>query len=134
MEPGETVTGYTARAKALQHQLTAAGAEVSDSQLAWRVLAGLSDKYSMTVEVLEEQRKGTVRPDEQALFASQSRGSQPGVQGSKAGVKCFKCGQYGHYKRECPELSNKKKQQQHSQGQDRIQQVVSHFAEMEMPL
>lgn len=59
MAANETVTAFTSRAKALQDQLTAAGHEVKDIDVACQVLAGLPSSFDTVVTVIETTTAAT---------------------------------------------------------------------------
>ena len=122
MQPGESVTRFAARATELQGQLVAAGAEASDSTVAWRVLMGLSEQYSVVLTVLtqtlprqftlddivprllqaEQQMGSAAQSEEQARFAGKgSSGSKPGSHGGSGSGGNSEPGQGGKSKVRC---------------------------------
>ena len=120
----EPVAKYVARAKDIQAQLSAAGHDVPDQELAWTVMAGLHNTYETVCTVLEtteaeltldkvlphlvqvEQRHDRpVRLEETALMAAPSGGPSGRPFTPKTNQiedrACYYCGKKGHLKRDC---------------------------------
>ncbi|GAB4815375.1 hypothetical protein N2152v2_002421 [Parachlorella kessleri] len=64
MGAAEPLAKYVARAKEIQNQLRAAGYEVADQEVAWALLAGLSQAYETVVTVLETSSTEDVKLDD----------------------------------------------------------------------
>jgi len=124
-ESGKTVAKYVGRAKDLERELLAAGAEVKPEDLAMSVITGLSKEFDTLVTVLvaadavksvdemlpqlqiHEQTKrlkaSSLDLDEKesttaVAYAARKGGSG---KGKKASMRCHKCGELGHFEREC---------------------------------
>jgi hypothetical protein len=131
MLPGEPLTKYFARARALSDGLAAAGHDVNQTELVWSVLAGLPDEYNTAATILQmgddDMDLDTILPKllpveqtstkndstgEGTAYTAQFRGARGGLdnpgqrhagrKGSdKKDKKCHYCGKLGHFKAEC---------------------------------
>lgn len=131
MLPGEPLTKYFARARALSDGLAAAGHDVNQTELVWSVLAGLPDEYNTAATILQmgddDMDLDTILPKllpveqtstknestgEGTAYAAQFRGARGGFDNSgqrhagrkgsdKQDKKCHYCGKLGHFKAEC---------------------------------
>lgn len=129
-EPGEAVSKYVARAKALQSDLAAIGHRVSEEDVSYSILAGLPKEYEVVASILEAQ-DGEMTTDrilpkllmvEQRLereVAIESEGSAFTTKGATKGapsrfapsnrvkgskkkdIECYFCGKRGHMKKDC---------------------------------
>ena len=123
----EPLTMYAARATEIQAQLTTAGDNIPDQELAIQFLAGLPSAYAMITTVLissdgalsianmlpkllqvEQMTTKQERPSEAALYARPRGGKSPGSQSSSKQQQlqqddrtCFYCGRKGHWMHEC---------------------------------
>ena len=125
MTGGEAVVQYFNRAKGIVWELSVLGIAIDDAQLLSSLLAGLSEKFTLTVSILSVQRDMSVSHALEELLAAESRmaldkcknkrptdnlalaaGSEdgPSADYKKTNRKerlCFKCNKPGHYKRDC---------------------------------
>ncbi|GAB4815377.1 hypothetical protein N2152v2_002423 [Parachlorella kessleri] len=125
MGAAEPLAKYVARAKEIQNQLRAAGYEVADQEVAWALLAGLSQAYETVVTVLETSSTEDVKLDdilpklmsvEQRMYITKSPGPSEaalaaaakrrngfgGVHGQRMEQRtCHACGQVGHIAKFC---------------------------------
>ena len=117
---------YVGRAKDLQREMVVAGSEVKEEDLAMSMITGLSKEFDTLVTVLvaanavktveemlpqlqvyeqTEKLKGTLVVDEKetgtavAYTARKEKGWLG--KGKKASMRCHKCGELGHFEREC---------------------------------
>lgn len=136
-ESGEPVAKYVGRAKDLERELLAAGAEVKPQDLAMSVITGLSKDFDMLVTVLvaadavksvdemlpqlqiheqtERLKASSLDLDNKESAAAAAYVARKGdsVKSKKASMRCHKCGELGHFEREC------RKGSQGSQGSER---------------
>jgi len=114
----EPLTVYVARAETLAAVLATAGHTVSQTEVAYALLAGLPAAYDTAVTVMQmsgqeltlssllprllpiEQRFKSEATDNAAYAASMQRDARPKQQGFKRAV-CFKCLQPGHMVAQC---------------------------------
>lgn len=120
MGAAEPLTKYVARAKEIQNQLRAAGHEVTDQEVAWALLAGLSPAYDTVVTVLESSTEAELKlddllpklmPVEQRLTKAESPSwreeaaltakRNPGNLRRKETRTCWTCGEPGHIAKDC---------------------------------
>ncbi|GAB4823788.1 hypothetical protein N2152v2_010834 [Parachlorella kessleri] len=125
MGAAEPLAKYVARAKEIQNQLRAAGYEVADQEVAWALLAGLSQAYETVVTVLETSSTEDVKLDdilpklmsvEQRMYMTKSPGPSEaalaaaakrrngfgGVHGQRMEQRtCYARGQVGHIAKFC---------------------------------
>lgn len=121
----EPLTKYASRAKDIQAQMSAAGDDVKDQEVAMQFLAGLPPAYNMINTVLTsgdqelkiddvlpkllpvEQMAQPERPSEAALIAKPRRGfggqrnANVNYKFQKEARTCYYCGKPGHLKSEC---------------------------------
>jgi hypothetical protein len=124
-ESREPVAKYVGRAKDLERELLVAGAEVKPEDLAMSLITGLSKEFHMLVTVLvaadavksvdemlphlqiHEQIKrlkaSLLDLDEKESTTAVAYAARKGGNGKgmKASMRCHKCGELGHFEREC---------------------------------
>jgi transposase InsO family protein len=114
----EPLTVYVARAETLAAELATAGHTVSQTEVAYALLAGLPTEYDTAVTVMQmsgqeltlssllprllpiEQRMKSETTDNAAYTANLQQGGQSKQQGFKQAA-CFKCLQPGHMVAQC---------------------------------
>lgn len=121
MGHNEPLTKYVARAKDIQTQLLAAGHEVSDQEVTWHLLDGLTEKFETIVTVLEttattdmslddilpkllqvEQRNPHLEPTSMEKALAAKRHNAPTPPTYRETRTCYYCGETGHIARNCP--------------------------------
>jgi len=130
MNDKEPVVAYFNRGWTLAWELEEVGAGISDRTLRAALLAGLPEKYSMTVEVLQANRTMTIdetledlqAAEERLVLVRQRKKSERRHGGSAAlaatgergadrdaeqelrwkKARCYRCNKRGHIKRVCP--------------------------------
>jgi hypothetical protein len=124
-ESGEPVAKYVDRAKDLERELLAAGAEVKPKDLAMSVITGLSKEFDTLVIVLvatnavksidemlpqlqiheqtERLKASALDLDEKESTTAVAYAARKGDsgKGKKASMRCHKCGELGHFEKEC---------------------------------
>ncbi|WIA23989.1 hypothetical protein OEZ85_013620 [Tetradesmus obliquus] len=110
MKGNETIPQYVARGRALYDKLLSIGHTIEEQEVVWSVLGGLPEWYMGMVTTIEanaangeldlddimaklmivEQRKSTKFGEVEAYYA-------------KTPVKCYKCGEEGHIRCDCPQ-------------------------------
>ena len=132
MAKGEGVASFLTRVAQVKDELDAVGELISDSELVWIALKGLTKEWEVFVECVvarenlpdwsrlwddftqEEIQEGSqcsgqkegASEDNVALSCKRKKNSKKDL--SK--VRCFACNQYGHYASQCPEKKMKKKE------------------------
>jgi hypothetical protein len=124
-ESGESVAKYVGRAKDLERELLVPGAEVKPEDLAMSVITGLSKEFDTLVTVLvaidavksvdemfpqlqiheqiERLKASSLDLDEKESTIAVAYAARKGGngKGKKASMRCHKCGELGHFEREC---------------------------------
>jgi len=127
----EPVVAYFIRGWTLAWELEEVGAKISDRTLRAVLLAGMRERYSMTVEVLPSNRTMTIEKtledlqaaEERLVLARQRKTKTDRGHGSNAALaatgewsahrdaqrdhrwrkaRCYRCNETGHIKRVCP--------------------------------
>ena len=142
LERGETIDGYLARIRKLVTELASTGNRPSDQDVTDAALNGLPLEFDTTVEalcvqqakltlddiaprLLAREQKITTRskkPENEQAYTVRSNyhkgrdhhdaRKQGGAKSDSRAVTCYKCGEKGHIKKNCPMLT-----MQHRQGQ-----------------
>lgn len=121
----EKMHEYIARAEGISRQLTSAGIAIPESTLVAKIIDGLPHEYEgflsswastgpseQKVDKLlprllnEELIKGNRGPIGVACLASTSKGKKKNKKKPTNKDQCFRCKEYGHWKRDCPQDSS----------------------------
>ncbi|KAJ8032274.1 hypothetical protein HOLleu_25760 [Holothuria leucospilota] len=116
----KSVTDYVLRAEKAATALNNAGENVSDSLVIAMILKGLPVEYKAFVVVVtqnekeitfqdfkvmlrsyEETEKAQTSQQSDSIFKTMSDKQRQGANNPHQGVKCYSCGNFGHYARDC---------------------------------
>jgi hypothetical protein len=118
--PQESIVKYIGRARGIMNDLVSAGHTITETDVVWSVLSGLSRAYSTTVEILsngpeesftldkimaklvivESRVSRREQDDSKALVAGfKKKGNEEGVR------KCWICGSTEHLKKDCDKVN-----------------------------
>lgn len=152
LERGETIDGYLARIRRLVSELASTGNRPSDQDVTDAALNGLPMEFDTTVEalcvqqasvtldgiaprLLAREQKITSRskkPESEQAYMVRStyhKGRdhhdarrQGGARSDSRPVTCYKCGEQGHIKKQCPMLTMHQRQGQYNRHQQQQQQ------------
>lgn len=113
LKPKESITLYVSRAKDIRDQLIAAGYEASEEEVALSLLAGLPEGYESIVDTIQATTEALdideLMPKLLIVEQRVKDRNDASLIKEKAFVVCFKCGQKGHIKRNCPKKKEDEK-------------------------
>eukprot|EP00253_Pinus_taeda_P015619 PITA_15619 len=124
MQNRERIDPYLTRIQEIWDQLSIVGATPQATELVQLALNSLSEKWQKELrrDLVKSSISGSnsrlkqVKEEENVALASKGPSQQQGEQQKKkkslSKVKCFKCGELGHYSTQCPLMKKDKDEKQ----------------------